>query len=286
MQWRTRWQSWWPFLLLMLAGASRWMLAGVRPEAESSLGSEAAGCAWAALVCVVLVIRPRSAWPESRSLLRSGLGGALMLCGPAIGQLLHATRMESSGLMIALALTPVVVAIAGRIDEVAGRIWPGIAAVAGLMLVLVQPSLGDIRSDVAMGLAPLLTGCGAALICSERNVTVWQTPAALAGAALIFAASWAGAAWHGGGVILPSLSAVACDGVLALLSLLALVRLGAVRWSAQFALLPLLILLQGILILRPALMVRWVAGMLLIAIASLYLLLPQAEETETAMTLR
>jgi threonine/homoserine efflux transporter RhtA len=79
---------------------------------------------------------------------------------------------------------------------------------------------------------------------------------------------------------------VACDGVLALLSLLVLARLGAVRWSAQFALLPLLILLQGILILRPTITVRWVAGMLLIATASIYLLLPQAEETETRMTLR
>jgi threonine/homoserine efflux transporter RhtA len=73
---------------------------------------------------------------------------------------------------------------------------------------------------------------------------------------------------------------------MALLSLLVLVRLGAVRWSAQFVLLPLLILLQGIVILRPAITVRWVAGMLLIVTASLYLLLPQFEETETAMSLR
>ena len=285
MQRRTRWQRWWPFVLLMLAGASRWMLAAARPEAESSVASEAMGCAWAALVYAVLVIRPRMARPVTGSLLRAGLGGAMLLCGPGIGHLLHATRMESSGLMMALALTPVVVAIAGRIDDVAGRIWPGLAAVAGLMLVLVQPSLGDARSDVAMALAPLLTGCGAALFCSEGNTTVWQAPAALAGAAIIFSASWAGA-WHAGGVVLPSLSAVVCDGVLALLSLLVLARLGAVRWSAQFALLPLLILLQGILILRPAITVRWVAGMLLIATASVYLLLPQAEENETAVVPR
>jgi drug/metabolite transporter (DMT)-like permease len=286
LQQRTRWQRWWPFLLLMLAGASRWMLAGVRPEAESSVASEAAGCAWAALVFVVLLTRPFRGRPLIGSLLRSGLGGAMLLCGPAIGQVLHANRVESSGLMMALALTPVVVAIAGRTDEVAGRIWPGLATVAGLMLVLVQPNLGDARSDVALILAPLLTGCGAALLDSERNATVWQAPAALAGAGLVFAAGWAGTTWYFGGFILPSLSAVACDGVLALLSLLVLARLGAVRWSAQFALLPLLILLQGILILRPTITVRWVAGMLLIATASIYLLLPQAEETETRMTLR
>jgi hypothetical protein len=69
--------------------------------------------------------------------------------------------------MIALALTPVVVALAGRVESVAGRIWPGLAAVAGLMLVVAQPSLGDARSDVALCLMPVLTGCGAALLSSE-----------------------------------------------------------------------------------------------------------------------
>jgi hypothetical protein len=136
------------------------------------------------------------------------------------------------------------------------------------------------RSDVALVLAPVLTGCGAALLCSGRAETPWKIPTALAGASVVFALSW-GVAWHAGDASLSSLLATACDGFLALLSLLVLVRLGAVRWSAQFALLPLLVLVQGIWILRPPLTLRWVVGLLLIAAASLYLLLPHTEDAET-----
>jgi hypothetical protein len=202
-----------------------------------------------------------------------------MFCGPAAWELLRVREMEPSALMMALALTPVVVALAGRMEPVAGRIWPGLAAVAGLMLVLAQPSLADARSDVALFLTPVLTGCGAVMLCSERAQTMWRAASALAGGALVFALCW-WMAWRAGVEALPALSATACDGVLALLSLLVLVRLGALRWSAQFALLPLLVLLQGIWILRPPLTLRWVAGLLLIAAASLYLLLPHAEEPE------
>ena len=277
---RRVWMRWWPMILLLLAGASRWMLSGARPEAESSVGSQAAGCVWAALVCLALV-RPRPANLRVSGCWRAALGGALMLCGPATGELLRATQIEPSAWMIALALTPVVVALAGRVDSAIGRIWPGLAAVAGLMLVLAQPSLADVRSDVALCLMPVLTGCGAALLSSEGAESSWRVPAALAGAALVFGLGW-GIAWHVGDVELPSLLATACDGVLALLSLLVLVRLGAVRWSAQFALLPLLVLVQGIWILRPPLTLRWGVGLLLLVVASLFLLLPQAEDAEAA----
>ena len=65
-----------------------------------------------------------------------------------------------------------------------------------------------------------------------------------------------------------------------------LARMGAERWSAQFALLPLFILLEGMLILRPPLMLRPVIGLLLLAVAGIYLLLPQTEEQENGMGLR
>ena len=160
---RRVWMRWWPMILLLLAGASRWMLSGARPEAESSVGSQAAGCVCAALVCLAL-LRPRAAKWSVEGWWRAVAGGSLLLCGPAVGELLRATQIEPSAWMIALALTPVVVALAGRVESVAGRIWPGLASVAGLMLVLAQPSLGDVRSDVALCLMPVLTGCGAALL--------------------------------------------------------------------------------------------------------------------------
>ena len=283
---RRNWLRWWPFVLLMVAGAGRWMLAAAWPQTESSLGSRAAGCAWAGVLCAVWLLRTRRGKARWAAVMAAAAGGALLLCGPATAELLQASRVEPGGLMIALALTPVVVALASRTDAVAGRLWPGLAAVAGLLLVMAQPSLGDVRSDVALALTPVLTGCGAALLCSERATGAGRMPGALLGATVMFALGWAANAWVAGTAVAPSWPATACDGGLALLSLLVLVRLGAVRWSAQFALLPLLVLLQGIGILRPPLTLRWAAGLLLLAVAGVYLLLPQIEDAEPTVVPR
>ena len=214
------------------------------------------------------------------------LAGAMLVGGPVTFLLAQAPFIEAGGLTMALALTPVVVAVAsaalsrGQTEDVAGRLWPGLAAVAGLLLVLVTPGLGNVRTDVVFALTPLLTGIGAALFCAQDagesgdgRRMYW----ALVGAAMLFAA----------GVVVqwvfaerPSLSviAVAWDGVLALLSVLALSRLGATRWAAQFVLLPLLVLMQGIVLLRPPITVRLGCGLALLAVASVYLLLPREDD--------
>jgi hypothetical protein len=71
---------------------------------------------------------------------------------------------------------------------------------------------------------------------------------------------------------------------MALLSVFALMRVGAARWSAQFALLPLLIVLEGILLVRPVFTARWVVGLSLLALASVYLLLPPGDDGEAGAT--
>jgi hypothetical protein len=77
-----------------------------------------------------------------------------------------------------------------------------------------------------------------------------------------------------------SLLAVAWDGLLALLAALTLLRLGATRWASQFTWLPLLIVLDGLILIHPPLTARWLVGLILLAAASVYLLLPQPDETE------
>jgi hypothetical protein len=186
---------------------------------------------------------------------------------------------------MALALTPVAVAIgassfgAARSQGVAGRIWPGLAAVTGLLLILVQPDLGNTTSDIALFLAPTLTGLGAALFdCDDR------APAAnaLIGASVLFAFATLASAFIAGHRPSFSLLAIAYEGILALLSVLALSRLGATRWSSQFTWLPLLVLVEGIVLVRPSVTTRSVVGLLLLAIASVYLLLPQEDEADAA----
>jgi len=275
MRFGDRGRRWWPLVALLIVAAARWLVTDPHPEAGSTLVSEALGCAWAAALLFVLPLRgPQgvvgSPWKPM-------VAGAMLLGGPLTVLLLRAPFVEAGGLTMALALTPVVVAVAsaalsrGQTEDVAGRLWPGLAAVAGLLLVLVTPSLSDARSDVVFALTPLLTGIGAALFCAQGGARRMRL--ALGGAAGLFAVG-AAIQWVFGERPSLSVIAVAWDGVLALLSVLVLLRLGATRWAAQFVLLPLLVLVQGIVLLRPPMTVRWGCGLALLAVASVYLLLP------------
>jgi hypothetical protein len=204
--------------------------------------------------------------------------------GPAVALLIRGRELDAGSLTIALALTPIVIAIAASAlgtetpDGIAGRIWPGLAAVAGLLLVLAQPTLGDARNDLALVLAPALTGIGAALFCVDQPATASRVTSALVGASALFALALAETYFVAGSRPSISLLAVACDGVLALLGVVALVQIGATRWSSQFTWIPLLIVIEGIALVRPELTAHWVIGLALLAVASIYLLLPQGDE--------
>jgi drug/metabolite transporter (DMT)-like permease len=282
-------------VLLLAAGATRWLLASAHPEAEPTLASETLGCAWAALVSFALLTRRRAPQTGNRLTIRPLLSGAMIFGGPAIALLIGGRALEAGSLTIALALTPVVVAIAVAAletdrasdisGELAGRLWPGLAAVAGLLLVLAQPNLSDPRTDLALLLAPILTGLGAALFCAEpysENASPLCSPLALAGASALFGIALLIARLTSASRPSLSLLAVACDGLLALLAILALNRLGPSRWSSQFTWLPLLILLEGLILMHPPLTARWVVGLLLLAAASAYVLLPGPAEADTA----
>ena len=68
------------------------------------------------------------------------------------------------------------------------------------------------------------------------------------------------------GLEMPRFSALgsAADGVDSVLSLIVLLRMGTMRWSAQFLLIPLLAILEGILFLHPAVFApSWTGGGLL-----------------------
>jgi len=293
---KTTAQRWWPFLLLLLVGASRWAVATVRPEADSTLASETIGCAWATLLAFAfLALQPKLASPATPSApsrparLRWLLAGAMFSSGPVITLFLRGRDLDASALTIALALTPVIIAIASSAlgtessEGIAGRIWPGLAAVAGLLLVLVQPTLGDLRTDLALVLAPTLTGVGAVLFCIDQSVdqprAVSRIPTTLLGASTLFAIALAASYFVAHTRLALSLPAVACDGVLALLSILALHQLGATRWSSQFAWVPLLVILEGILLVRPQLTAHWFIGLILLTVAGVYLLVPQTNES-------
>ena len=164
-------------------------------------------------------------------------------------------------------------------ETLAGRLWPGLAAIAGLLLLLTQPSLANPGDDILLTLTPLLTGCGAVLFCNQRP-GVWRIPAALLGACAALAVGAAiNIAMHV--PTWPDMAGLAAgfDALQALLALIALGRLSAVRWSAQFALVPLLVLLEGVALMPSSIPGRMIVGLLLLAFAGIALLVPPADDT-------
>jgi drug/metabolite transporter (DMT)-like permease len=282
----TRWHRWWPFLLLIVAGASRWLLVAARPDAGSTLGSEALGCVWAALVAWSLPGRVAAGETSHGSAWKMVLAGAMLIGGPMTAIIVRGRHLDGGGMTMALALTPVVIAIAsaamseGSSEGLSGKMWPGLAAVAGLLLVLESPELGDVRSDVALVLSPVLTGVGAVMFCNGAATRRRSWALALVGASALFALAATEARVVEHLTLSMTLPAVACDGLLALLGVVALARLEAVRWSAQFTLLPLLTILEGIVLVRPTLSTRWGVGLALLTLASVFLLLPPEPDEE------
>lgn len=267
----------------MLLVVVRATFAEARPEINSTLASATAGCGAAAVGC----------WWWGRGGVRTvdwraALSGAMLLCGPLLGLVVGAP-LEANSLVIALAVVPVVVGVAATgfgqttSQSLAGRVWPGLAAVAGLLLLLPEPSFGSTGRDVMLGLSPIVTGIGAAMFCSrglEPEVLGGRATAALSGAGMVFGLGLLVAVGRGHAVPSFSLPATLFDGLLAGLAVLTLARLGATRWSAQFALGPLVVLVEAVALLRPKMDARWLSGLGLLGVAALFLLLPQTDDAD------
>ena len=126
----------------------------------------------------------------------------------------------------------------------------------------------------------MLTGLGAVLLCRDHSPIIPRAATALLGACTLFAIALL-AGRLAGAHLTVSLLAIACDGLVALLGIATLSQLGATRWSSQFTWIPLLIILEGIILVRPKLTAHWFTGIVLLIIAGVYLLLPANDETAT-----
>jgi len=264
------WRKTWPFALLCLLSSTVWLLLDRYPQITFSLASGAAACGLAAMCAIGLGLALRSPQGRLAELLKPATGGGLVIAGPAIGAFLHAS-LNAGSLAIALAMTPVAVIVAEPVlserEPSVDGLWPGLAAAVGLLLVLPAPSVSDWRNDLAMLLAPVLTGVGCVIFRQAKPVA-WKASAGFLGGVVVFGlgAVVEGAIQHG----LPSISlaAVAIDTPLFALSFVALSRLTASQYGARYALVPLLVLIQGPLLLG-SMVVTWrgmaCAALLLVA---------------------
>jgi hypothetical protein len=270
----------WPFALLCLAASSEGWITDNWPQAGSTLASETVACALAAMLTFSLAFLKPKARLTRLSTSSAAWSGALILTGPAIGLFLMSS-LGPANRVLALALTPVVVAVAeaalGTQEQglSARSLWPGLAAVSGLLLVLPEPSLASPLNDAALLLAPLLTGIGCTLFrhhSLEAMDARENATATFAGGCLLFGLGTAVQSTLQHTLPAPTFAAVAIDLILTLLSILALQRLTATQYAARYVLVPLVILLLSLFQVHATITARSVTCAVLLAGAALSLL--------------
>jgi hypothetical protein len=276
-----RFQQAWPFALLCLIASTIWLLLDRYPQISFTLSTYAIASAVAG--GLVYCVTRRVKRLPSEALLAPASGGALILIGPTIGTFLGATSLGASGLTIALALTPVVVAVAWpALTErqfYLNQLWPGIVAAAALLIAIPAPSTADWRSDASMALAPLLTGIGCVLYARSDVPVLWKATASLALATILFTIGVLTQSFAQHAALSISLSAISIATVLFLLALLALSRFSAMQYTARYTLVPLVLLMEGPLLLSRSLLTwRAILCAALLLLATVALLRTPAEE--------
>jgi hypothetical protein len=155
--------------------------------------------------------------------------------------------------------------------------------VTALLLILPEPSLTNARNDAALLLVPILTGVGCVLFrrhaLDAKDATTNAT-AAFIGACLLFGLGTALQASLQHALPFLSLPAAGIDLVFVLLTVFSLQRLTATQYVARYALVPLLVLLQSLLLFPSAITARSLTSVLLLAGAAISLLLPQGDNPE------
>lgn len=227
------------------------------------------------------------------------MAAAFILASPALSSVLSDRHVNAEAATLALTLTPVVTAVAGAASvsggeaegELTGLLWPGLAGVAGLLLLLPEPSLASWRMDAALAAMPLLTGTAATLVASqsgagrEMEINTAEPRSWWIGRGLLLATLLFGLLllreMHRGRELVFSWSGSFADACIWLLTLWTLGQAGAIRWSAQFLLTPLVTLLEVIALLRPALTARSWIGLGLLALGGGYLLMPRFQDPQS-----
>ena len=218
--------------------------------------------------------------------LRLLVAGAMLFGGASCALIFRPSDLNAAGFSIAMSLTPMVISVASSVrnetayEGITGRIWPSLAAVVGLLLLFAQPALADVRSDLTYLFAPILTGTGAVLFGVGPHRAEVRVALSLAGGCLFFAVSLAVAMFFGNPFQAISIVTVASDGLLILLSVVSLIQVGPSKWSAQFILVPLLIVLEGIILVHPRLTAQVIVGLILLAASSVSLLLSKVDEQD------
>ncbi len=266
------------FAALCLLLSTRWMFADAWPDTLSTLSSQAMAAGIAAVALLVYAALQteeggaRKVWPTS-----AAFGGLMLFTTLNAGLLAGFASPKHNDLLIALALAPVVISLVlnargGNTGIAVSDVAPGILAAAGLLLILPQPSFDSWKIDLALVGLPVLGGLGAVLVAPQTPVRMPLHRGAMAsvGATVLFTTYLIKPPR-----LHPTLVATALDLLVLLLALVSILGLGARRFGAQFAAVPLLFLLQGLVFERVRPNWEQAGGLAMVLIATVWLLRSQ-----------
>ena len=268
----------WPFVLLCLLSASRWIAADQWPQTGSTLRSEAVACALAAGILLAFRSRAQPS-PPPRHLLWAGSFGLALLAVPSLSAALTGPASEPFNHAVAMCFIPLVAAMVAGIRSGTGMTGLGapLAGIAGALFLFPLALPVDISGWAGLALPPLVIGivCGLwtkaipthprlaaaftaggalGLCVIETTRTVMVRPTGTPFAAVAVALD---------------LAAIACV-------VLTLQRLGTERYLTRYFWAPALTVVEGMLIFRPAFSIRIWTGLVLIVAAAILFWRPRS----------
>jgi drug/metabolite transporter (DMT)-like permease len=301
---QVRWTIWAAFAGLCVLVSSSKLLPAVAADSTSSTAQQS--CFYGVVGLIALMIAGRRLWTriERRELLWLQLAGVsvLLLGIPAVVSEWARDGLSDITQASLFALVPflVVVVAMGR-EPTAGEdlgvrrfFAPALAGFGGVLLLLPFNFPASLRGRMMAGVllvAIVLVGIASEWIyrllrgfeMMEAFSIVCLSNAVVLGACslanLPFAGSWSGAS-----------SLISISSFCYLLELLLLVwllrEMPPARLAARFLVVPLLVVVEGLVILRPAFTVRMAAGLILLAGGAGYLLFSKSHDSDAVLSIR
>jgi drug/metabolite transporter (DMT)-like permease len=275
---------WWIFGVYCVLVATEWLL--------PPLPVQLRGLVVAVVGITAVGARGRKPWNRPSEVGQLALAAVLLIGVPELlsrWAVQHVTGAMSTAV---LGLVPVILVLVVAQEKAGARrlLAPSVAGLGGILLLiplsLAESFVGWIAVGVLIGAAVLVSLAGVRIHLVLQNFDWVQAVSVvcLANAAAFLGVGifLGGAEWRADG----AWSSVAASGAEVVLLVLLLREITPVRLGARFFLVPLLTIVEGVVLLRPELTSRMVAGAALLAGGALFLLLSRETEEETSLSLR
>jgi hypothetical protein len=297
-----RWILWIAFAGLCILSGTSWVIP--RGTTDELPPLEQQSLIFGVMGIIAFLLAGRTGWSRSLWLRYVRLGAAAVgLFGvPAVVAEYARSSVPSISRSALFAAVPVVVVLGVAASDTTGReehgarrfLMPALAGWGGLLLLLPLGFSGTVRGWVMLAIV-----CAAVVVAGLASVWLYRLLRRLAFAEsvavvgisnAVFLLVWSAACeeilWRGSSLVSVASISSLVDVVEVLLIIWLLREMSPVRFSARYLVIPLLLVLEGYVVMRPEWTVRMGFGTALLAVGAGALLFWKAGQDETGLSLR